>query len=517
MTYSFPSIYTVALTFVCLFNFTVLSLGAQVHPNAGTLALPQVKDSLSTQAPDPLSGMSDSIGTLASPLEDLTYPFIQYDKNRLNYPGTRTMMNTFYEIMDSVLHGTRAHLNIIEMGGSHVQADRFTHRFREDIVSYRPNLVGSRGLIFPFYVANTNSPANYCTKYTGHWIHNRNSKPSDGQPIGLSGWSVATCDSDATISFRIDPTVHGDTVWLFNKCTLLGASYDHSLMPLIVASGDTIVPYKIKADESYSYAWEKKVDEVKLIFVPYVDYYLYYFIKNVSSKKSQTLVASQLALEDQTDFPRRAEDVFPEHSKEQFYVRGLLCQTDEPGITVHSAGANGASLPSWLRCSELKSDLSEVKPDLVIMAVGINDTYSAYGRFKPEIFKARYRKLISKIRQTNPQCAILFITNSDSFYRVSRHKRIPNRHGIMAQKAFYELAQEYHTAVWDMFEVMGGLGSMAPWEKAKLAKHDKIHFTTPGYTILADLFYQALIMDYTNYIDKTLATSSHTIQTLNIE
>ena len=54
--------------------------------------------------------------------------------------------------------------------------------------------------------------------------------------------------------------------------------------------------------------------------------------------------------------------------------------------------------------------------------------------------------------------------------------------------------------MWDKFSLMGGLGSMAKWEKASLAKKDKIHFNMAGYHLLGDMFYKALIDAYQEHI-----------------
>ena len=59
-----------------------------------------------------------------------------------------------------------------------------------------------------------------------------------------------------------------------------------------------------------------------------------------------------------------------------------------------------------------------------------------------------------------------------------------------------ELAEEYGAAVWDLYGVMGGAHSVEAWRKAGLAKADRLHFTDAGYTLLADLFVEALKADY---------------------
>jgi lysophospholipase L1-like esterase len=47
---------------------------------------------------------------------------------------------------------------------------------------------------------------------------------------------------------------------------------------------------------------------------------------------------------------------------------------------------------------------------------------------------------------------------------------------------------------------MGGLNSMKIWESKGLAQKDKIHFTPQGYSLIGDLFYNAFIAEYINYL-----------------
>jgi len=70
----------------------------------------------------------------------------------------------------------------------------------------------------------------------------------------------------------------------------------------------------------------------------------------------------------------------------------------------------------------------------------------------------------------------------------------------VARKSFFMLADKHKAGVWDKFSIMGGLGSMAKWEKADLAKKDKVHFKTAGYQLLGDMFYKALMQAYFDHI-----------------
>ena len=72
----------------------------------------------------------------------------------------------------------------------------------------------------------------------------------------------------------------------------------------------------------------------------------------------------------------------------------------------------------------------------------------------------------------------------------------PNANGRVVQEAFYDLAKEYKGAVWDLFDIMGGYGSVDSWELEGLVRRDRLHFTVDGYNLLGDLLYNALLTDY---------------------
>jgi lysophospholipase L1-like esterase len=188
----------------------------------------------------------------------------------------------------------------------------------------------------------------------------------------------------------------------------------------------------------------------------------------------------------------------------EFTLTGVLLENGMTGVTVHGVGVNGASVPSYLRCDDFERDLNLIKPDLIIFGIGIND--AAEKDFEKETFKQNYGELISIMQYVNPDCALLFVTNNDSFKRIRKNKYEVNPNGKVVEQAFMEMGKQYGAAVWDQFDVMGGLRSMQNWEKAGLAQKDKIHFTRDGYRLMGDLLYNALIENYLKHIKSNAKT-----------
>ncbi|HOV54581.1 MAG TPA: GDSL-type esterase/lipase family protein [Bacteroidales bacterium] len=386
------------------------------------------------------------------------YPFIDTSKNKLIFPNSQTTtLDNFFSKMDSLIFTGEGNINIIHMGGSHVQADVFSNKIRENLMQFYPSIVGSRGLIFPYKIAKTNNPKNYYVSYGGEWSYSRNVNKYIEYSLGASGIVVATQDASAYLSIKLQPT---DTNIKYSSTiiTLLGHSENNSMEPLIVI--DDTTAYTGTYDSihfCYRFELDNPTDEVMI-----------QFLTNDSIIKP-------------------------------FVLRGIIWEPDQAGISYHSIGVNGASTISYLKCELLENDIELLKPDLIIFAIGIND--AAGTNFSKEEFINNYSTLIDKIKAVAPNVSFIFVTNNDSYKRYKKRYYV-NKNGLIAREAFYELANKYNGAVWDLFDIMGGLSSMKQWESVGLAQHDKIHFTAIGYNLIGDLFYNALISEYLKYLSE---------------
>ena len=193
-------------------------------------------------------------------------------------------------------------------------------------------------------------------------------------------------------------------------------------------------------------------------------------------------------------------DSVKKNARPRFTLTGILTETDAPGITYTAVGINGAKVHDYFEevCPLFEKQLAYYKPDLVIFAIGINDANVQH--FNDKQFKDDYDKLIARIKNVNPNAAIIFETTNDMYRKVKKKRYVQHPNGDIARKAFFALAEKHQAGVWDKFSIMGGLGSMAKWEKADLAKADKVHFKLSGYNLLGDLFYKAIINSYQEHI-----------------
>ena len=367
-------------------------------------------------------------------------PYARLEHNALRFPGGESAdFDAFLGKLDTLVVTGRGDVRILHIGGSHVQGGSWTNTLRKNLMTLRYGMDGGRGLVFPYAAAGTNTPMGYQTSYTGTWTSSRCLKPET--VMGLCGMTVTTADTAATVAIdlRPDSRKQWDLRFTVRSVDVLGYG---SLEPVLYCGRDTLRGRA--ADERWHFDLPYYTDCLRIGF---------------------------------RGFPGR------------FTLKGVYLDNPENGLTLCEAGVNGAATSSFLKCEDFTRDLRLVKPDLVIFSIGINDIQGT--EFDERRFISNYGKLVQLVRHANPHCAFLFTSCNDSW-----KKGRPNPFGARAEHAFEEIAAGCDGAFWDLFDIMGGEGSMDRWVSAGLARPDHIHFTADGYTILGNLLFNALMDTY---------------------
>ena len=167
---------------------------------------------------------------------------------------------------------------------------------------------------------------------------------------------------------------------------------------------------------------------------------------------------------------------------------------DLPGVSYTAVGINGAGLYTYLANVRFEEQLKTYPPDFFAYAVGTNDGNTTYDKFKPSVYKRNLEKMMQMALRANPNCALLLTVPNDSYY----HRRYLNKNIARERTVIKELAAEYGMAVWDLYGIMGELGSSKTWQTNKLMRSDKIHFTHDGYHLKGEMF----IDGFLKYMDQ---------------
>lgn len=378
------------------------------------------------------------------------YDFIQYQENHLHTYTDSSNLTAFYEKVDRLIYQGEGQIRILQIGGSHIQADMWSDRIRQRMQTFYPGNRGARGFLFPYRMAKTNNPYNYRPEYTGTWESCRNVESKRPCTLGLSGISVTTTDTLSTLKIYY----RGDDYprYGFNRVKVFHNLDSTSFFVFLDEPGARVTARKDVAGGFTEFSLDRETDTLRLRFV-------------------------------------RTDTV-----QENFTLYGLSLENDEPGIIYSGVGVNGAATRSYTRCKLFSQHLKAVPPDLVILSIGINDAYVK--EFDPALFERRYDTLVTMIKAASPQTAILFTTNNDSYYK----RRYPNKNAEAVRTTMQQLARKHHAGLWDMYGVMGGLGSIRKWQLEGLAKADKIHLTGEGYALVGDLLFNALLEGYEQFM-----------------
>jgi hypothetical protein len=386
------------------------------------------------------------------------YKFINTELNRIE--NDNPALTSFYEQLYQLQQSKRKRVNIIHIGDSHIQADFFSGTIRQKMQLKFGN--AGRGLIFPYRVAKSNEPSSYKTTTNKVWDSKRNVYYDKPLPIGISGFTVETSDSLAEINLTLKD--QPNLGYAFTKFTLF---HDRGInnYDITVCDGMNCEKgiFKSSDKSNNSFISELKFDSPQLQII-------------LHNKCSDTSC-------------QRTTRIY-----------GMLLENDSAGVLYNMIGVNGAEYRHYNMSKYFIQQLPVLNPDLIIVSLGTNEAFSM--GFDKETFRLNIDTLINNIKFTNPQAAIILTTPGDSF-RKSRKGRVKNPDMKIAKEIIIEYCKKNNLAYWDLYEIMGGFGSMQKWFTAQLSAKDKVHLNSRGYQIEGTLFYEALMDGYEKYcIDK---------------
>jgi lysophospholipase L1-like esterase len=356
--------------------------------------------------------------------------------------GNNTLENTteLFDIfrlkMDSLNQGKCEKVRIVHIGDSHIQPDNLSGITRKKFQATYGN--GGRGLVFPYTLAKTNGPKDFlatsATTWTNSWIINYPHKFAIGMPgIGIK----STTETGAfSLELRKDSIINP-----YSRGFLL-----------------------------YSFQDPKK--------------------GTVTVNKSITKTITQAhfdTLSFNSPLPQSKLDVA--FSGAAMTLHGVYVENDQAGVVYNAAGVAGARYRDYLRNDFFIEQLPLFAPDLVIISLGTNETYD------PSFTEAGFRQIVDSmftmIHERLPKASVLITLPSEN-YRVKNGVASVNQRIPIVTSILREESVKHGFAVWDLFEAMGGEGSMLEWKKAGLVNEDHIHYLRKGYNLQGELLFEAI-------------------------
>ena len=401
------------------------------------------------------ANVDTSFALTADSLPYKQFKFIREDLNKIE--NDSASLHFFYKKLFELQETRKGRVDIVHIGDSHIQADFFSGTIRQKLQLKFGN--SGRGLLFPYHVAKSNGPSSYTTTSNRVWDAKRNVFYEKPLPIGISGFTIETTD----VSAEINLTVKNQP----------GLGYSFTKFTLFQEKGLSNYDITICDEINCEKGILKSVDTSINSFVTELK-----FDKPIS----QIILRNKIT-----------DTLHPQTTR----IYGMLLENDSSGVLYNMIGVNGAEYRHYVKSKYFMQQLSYLNADLIIVSLGTNEAFTA--SFDHVLFYRYIDTLISNLKLASPNAAILLTTPADSF-RKSRKGRVKNPDMQLARATIINYCLQHNLPYWDLYEIMGGFGSMGKWFSSQLSAKDRVHFNGRGYQIQGDLFNKALMSGYEKYI-----------------
>ncbi|MCZ2155239.1 MAG: GDSL-type esterase/lipase family protein, partial [Bryobacterales bacterium] len=183
-------------------------------------------------------------------------------------------------------------------------------------------------------------------------------------------------------------------------------------------------------------------------------------------------------------------------------VFGMEFSRARPGIVYSSLGLNGANTTILSRSMDARhwaEQLREADPRLVVINYGTNE--SVYSSFVTQQLETELRRVIQRIREAEPDCAILVMSPMDRGVRGESGEIVTPETIPEVVRIQERVAADLKVAFFNTYEAMGGAGTMAKWyrKEPRLVGGDYIHPMPAGAKLVGDLLFEGLNEQYQRY------------------
>ena len=178
-----------------------------------------------------------------------------------------------------------------------------------------------------------------------------------------------------------------------------------------------------------------------------------------------------------------------------------ISSTQREGVYVDNFSSRGNSgLPLSLFNADLMNQFDETLGgyDLIVLHFGAN--VLNYGSLDYSWYERGMTRVVNQLRACFPNTSILIVSTADKSSKVNMEMKT-DKAVVPLAKAQHHYANETNSGFINLYELMGGAGSMKQWVEANpsLASKDYTHFNARGAKKVAHLIYNKLMKEYEHY------------------
>jgi lysophospholipase L1-like esterase len=186
-------------------------------------------------------------------------------------------------------------------------------------------------------------------------------------------------------------------------------------------------------------------------------------------------------------------------------IYGIELASDS-GVIVDNIALRGSSGTIFTKNDFVHSTkmYRDLNPGLFILQFGGNVMPYIKDQKAIDNYGKWFKSQILRLKQSCPDAAFIVIGPSDMSTK-EKDKFVTYEYLPAVVEALKNVALETDCAYWDMYLAMGGHNSMPGWVNAdpELARPDYTHFSAKGARLIANMFYNAFILEYNNHLKET--------------
>ncbi len=177
-----------------------------------------------------------------------------------------------------------------------------------------------------------------------------------------------------------------------------------------------------------------------------------------------------------------------------FRIYGFMLDA-EKGIAVDNVPFRGVMNPNYYLqdVAFLKQMNKQLNVGLIILHYGVNvvhDIRESYSNYQIAM-----NKDVQLLKKAFPESSIMIVSTSDMAHKVDgemiSYENI--EHVLKVQR---EVSIDNEIAYWDLYNAMGGEGSMLKWHDKKWARPDYVHLSKEGTDYIGDLMARDIISNF---------------------
>lgn len=173
------------------------------------------------------------------------------------------------------------------------------------------------------------------------------------------------------------------------------------------------------------------------------------------------------------------------------------------GVSVDNVPMRGCSGTIFRRINAetLRRSYQMLGVKALILQFGGNALPGMSSKASADAYGKKFLEELKYLKSIDPELLLFVIGPADMSVRVNgsfqTHQQLEN-----VRDALKKATLDAGGVFWDMYEAMGGNGSMLQWVKTKpaLGSPDYIHFTQRGAVRISEIFYQSLMKEYDMYL-----------------